>query len=159
MAVLGPDASGNQIAGNLIGTNSAGASNLGNALDGVIVNDAAGNTIGGARRPARNVISGNGGNGINILNITGPDGISILGNFIGTDPTGSKALGNGLDGVLLNGVTGTVIAGSALPNLISGNAGNGIHSIGSSARLGHPGQPDRHRSRGHGQPRQWQPGH
>ena len=43
-----------------------------------------------------------------------------------------QALGNRLDGVLLNGVTGTVIAGSALPNLISGNAGSGIHSIGSS---------------------------
>ena len=31
-------------------------------------------------------------------------------------------------------MTGTVIAGSALPNVISGNAGSGIHSIGSSGQ-------------------------
>ena len=38
MLVLGSNATGNRIAGNLIGTNSAGASTLGNVLDGLIVN-------------------------------------------------------------------------------------------------------------------------
>jgi titin len=131
--VLGSNATGNRIAGNLIGTNTAGASGLGNALDGLIVNAAAANTIGGPAAGSRNVISGNGGNGINILNIAGQDGIVIIGNFIGTDPSGARVVGNGLDGILLNGVNGTLIAGSALPNLVSGNRGSGIHSIGASS--------------------------
>ena len=80
----------------------------------------------------RNVISGNGGNGIDVLNIVGADGVVILGNFIGTNPSGLGRLGNGLAGVLLNGVSGTVIAGAALPNLISGNGGNGIYVRGPS---------------------------
>ena len=35
--ILGSTATGNRIAGNLIGTNSAGAANLGNALDGLVL--------------------------------------------------------------------------------------------------------------------------
>jgi titin len=131
--LLGTTATGNRIAGNLIGTNSAGAANLGNALDGLVLSAAPGNTIGGLAAADRNVISGNGGNGINVLNIAGADGVVILGNFIGTNPSGLGRLGNNLAGVLLNGVSGTVIAGGALPNLISGNGGNGIYLLGSSA--------------------------
>ena len=130
--LLGITATGNQVAGNLIGTNPAGAANLGNALDGLVLSAAPGNTIGGLVAADRNVISGNGGNGIDVLNIVGADGVVILGNFIGTNPSGLGPLGNGLAGVLLNGVSGTVIAGAALPNLISGNGGNGIYLLGSS---------------------------
>ena len=131
--LLGTTATGNRIAGNLIGTNSAGAANLGNALDGLVLSAAPGNTIGGLVAADRNVISGNGGNGIEVLNIVGADGVVILGNFIGTNPSGLGPLGNGMAGVLLNGVSGTVIAGAALPNLISGNGGNGIYLLGSGA--------------------------
>ena len=131
--LLGATATGNRIAGNLIGTNSAGAANLGNALDGLVLSAAPGNIIGGLVAADRNVISGNGGNGIDVLNIVGADGVVILGNFIGTNPSGLGPLGNGMAGVLLNGVSGTVIAGAALPNLISGNGGNGIYLLGSSA--------------------------
>ena len=131
--LLGTTATGNQIAGNLIGTNSAGAANLGNALDGLIVSAAPFNTIGGPAAADRNVISANGGNGINVLNIVGADGVVILGNFIGTNPSGLGPLGNGMAGVLLNGVSGTVISGAVSPNLISGNAGNGIYLLGSSS--------------------------
>jgi hypothetical protein len=133
--LLGSRATGNRVAGNLIGTNSEGATGLGNALDGLIINAAPQNTVGGLTPSSRNVISANGGSGINVLNISGADGISILGNFIGTDPAGHSRLGNALDGVLLNGVAGTLIAGSAFPNLISGNAGSGIHLLGSADRV------------------------
>ncbi len=143
--MLGTTATGNRVAGNLIGTNPAGAANLGNALDGLVVNAAPGNTIGGHRRRRRNVISGNGGNGIDVLNIAGAGrhrhSRQLHRHRI---HPASGRLGNGLDGVLLNGVSGTVIAGAALPNLISGNAGNGIHVLGPSGRDRHPGQPDRH---------------
>ena len=110
--MLGTTATGNRIAGNLIGTNSAGAANLGNALDGLVLTPPPGNTIGGLVAADRNVISGNGGNGIDVLNIVGADGVVILGNFIGTNPSGLGRLGNGMAGVLLNGVSGTVIAGA-----------------------------------------------
>src|SRR5262249_50687344 len=117
--VLGGTATENRIAGNWIGTNPEGATSLGNALDGVVLNAAPDNTIGGFTPTAHNVISANAGNGINVLNIAGLGGIAILGNFVGTDPTGQHSLGNGLDGVVLNGVQGTVIAAAAVPNLIS----------------------------------------
>ncbi len=131
--LLGTTATGNRIAGNFIGTNAAGSANLGNALDGLVLNDAPGNTIGGTLAAERNVISANGGNGINVANITGADGVAILGNDIGTNPAGTAALGNGLAGVLLNGVSGTIISGVAQPNLISGNASNGIYLLGAGS--------------------------
>jgi parallel beta-helix repeat protein len=86
-----------------------------------------------------NVISGNGGNGIN-LHKAGYNQISM--NYIGTDATGLVDLGNGLNGVLLtSGSTGNMIGGEAtggnapttevfaVPpqgNLISGNNANGV---------------------------------
>ena len=131
--LLGTTATGNRIAGNFIGTNAAGSANLGNAVDGLILNEVPGNTIGGPLAADRNVISGNGGNGINVANIAGPDGVAILGNDIGTNPSGTAAQGNGMAGVLLNGVSGTIISGVAQPNVISGNAGNGIYLVGAGA--------------------------
>lgn len=130
--VLGGAAAGNRIAGNLVGTNLLGASGLGNALDGVVVNAAPGNIVGGLTAASHNVISGNGGNGVNALNVLGTGGIAILGNYVGTDPTGRRSLGNGLDGILLNTVVGARIANGGVRNLISGNAGAGIHVLGSS---------------------------
>ena len=115
--LLGTTATGNRIAGNFIGTNPAGAANLGNALDGVVLSEAPGNTIGGLVAADRNVISGNGGNGVNVANISGADGVAILGNDIGTTPSGLGSLGNAMAGVLLNGVSGTIIsAGAAQPD-------------------------------------------
>jgi len=123
--LLGTTAAGNRSAGNLIGTNPGGAANLGNALDGLVLSAAPGNTMGGSTASA--------GNGIDVLNIVGTDGVVNLGNFIGTNPSGLGGLGNGMAGVLLSAVSGTVIAGAALPNLISGNGGNGIYLLGASA--------------------------
>src|SRR5204863_8062625 len=50
------------------------------------------------------------------------------GNYIGTDATGTKAVPNAADGVLLGGNSGAVIGGSVAGtgNVISGNNGNGI---------------------------------
>ena len=50
---------GNVVAGNLIGTMSDGVTVLGNAVDGVVIDNAPGNTIGGTASGAGNVISGN----------------------------------------------------------------------------------------------------
>jgi len=54
-------------------------------------------------------------------------GVTIEGCYVGTDPTGTTAKPNGLDGILLaNGATGAVIQG----NLLSGNNSGGIRLFG-----------------------------
>ena len=117
------------IRGNIIGLNAAGTSALPNALNGVVVEDGAhGNTIGGTTAADRNTISGNLQNGVSISGV-GTTGNAILGNFIGTDVTGTLDLGNTLNGVLATGgatdnVIGGTVAGAR--NVISGNDGDGI---------------------------------
>lgn len=54
---------------------------------------------------------------------------TIEGNFVGTDPSGTKALGNTYDGIgITNDPTHVTIGGSspAARNLVSGNGGSGI---------------------------------
>ncbi len=69
-----------------------------------------------------NVISGNSGDGVNIHS-ENLGAVFVTTNMIGTDTTGSIAIGNGGAGVNLNGNTfGNVISG----NVISGNIGNGV---------------------------------
>ena len=125
--------SGNVVEGNLIGTAADGITRLGNRVDGVFVSDAPGNTIGGTAAGARNVISGNGSNGIRIL---GPSAsTSVLGDYIGVDATGLAALANSQSGVDLEGATG-VIVGSPVGlgrNVISGNGSSGITIGGGSS--------------------------
>ena len=62
----GPSATGNQIHGNHIGTNVAGTGAAANGSGVCISQGASGNTIGGDTPAERNVISGNGGFGINV---------------------------------------------------------------------------------------------
>ncbi len=52
-------ATGNQVQGNLIGTDVTGTLDLGNSLDGVFINGASGNTIGGTAGGAGNMIAFN----------------------------------------------------------------------------------------------------
>lgn len=54
-----------------------------------------------------NVISANGQNGV--LVSAGSDANTIAGNFIGTDATGTTAMGNALDGIRVDGAHDTVI--------------------------------------------------
>jgi parallel beta-helix repeat protein len=121
--------SANLVQGNLIGTGVNGTEALPNANNGVHIFDASNNMIGGTGLNARNVISGNGFNGVDLQNsMSGADGNMIQGNFIGTDISGTLNLGNGQNGVLLDGCTDTQVGGStaAARNLISGNDRSGI---------------------------------
>jgi parallel beta-helix repeat protein len=125
--LLEPAANGNVIQGNLIGTDATGTKPLANLVG--IDDRGFGNTIGGAEPGAGNVISGNQEYG---LLLQGTGGNIVQGNFIGTDRTGTVALGNGIFTSLNDGVyvtePGDVIGGS-LPgegNVISANGGNGI---------------------------------
>ena len=120
-------AAGNLVQGNYIGTNAAGTEAVPNAWDGIAIASAPNNVIGGTVAGARNVVSGNLDNGIDIRN--GSTGNTILGNYIGTDVTGAAALGNEDYGVHVTGNTfGTTVGGVAAgaENVISANVLGGI---------------------------------
>jgi titin len=114
------DGGGNLVEGNLIGTDVTGTVGLGNGGDGVTV-FAAGNTVGGTVAGAGNVIAGNAGHGVALV----AGGAVVVGNWIGTDVTGTARLGNGGDGVLAF-AGGNTIAG----NVIGANGGSGVALFG-----------------------------
>ncbi|WP_406695704.1 Calx-beta domain-containing protein [Singulisphaera sp. Ch08] len=133
----GPGATGTQIRGNIIGLNPGGGSDFGNTLDGIHVEDAANNLIGGTNPGDRNTISGN-NNGIVILNTGtfGPGaaaGNIIQGNFIGTGTDGVSDLGNAVDGIILRNAPRNTIGGD-----VSG-AGNVIAGDNRGVRISGPG--------------------
>jgi len=117
---------GNAVRGNYVGTDPTGASVLTtpspNALNGGIgvIYGATNTVIGGTTPEARNVISGSSSYGIELLLTTG---VVIEGNYIGTNATGTAALGNFSDGIRV-GITSSVTIGGTSPgagNVISGN--------------------------------------
>ena len=135
IAIAGPNAMGNVVRGNLVGTDATGTQALGNGLNGVYLQGAPGNTIGGETlvgiASPRNVIAANGQAGVKIEGAGAGDN-KVLGNFIGLNAAGTTALGNGSDGIVVQDALGATIGGSAaragaLPgNVISGNRGNGV---------------------------------
>src|SRR5262249_10329399 len=119
---------GIQIQGNKIGTNAAGTADLPNEGNGVNILGGATNVqIGGVNPGEGNLISGNFQSGVFISDKTTSQ-VSLLGNLIGTDVTGTHALGNGTDGVDVEGGATQVVIGEsgAGRNVISGNALNGV---------------------------------
>jgi hypothetical protein len=123
--------SGNMIQGNYIGTNAAGTAIL--STNGSFTIEFASNTtIGGTSAGARNIISGNQSG----IYLASTNSTLIQGNYIGTDATGTIALGNTQDGVRLFNSSGNTIGGSAAGarNLIAGNANHfGIELDGDSS--------------------------
>jgi titin len=118
-------ASNNLVEGNYIGTDVTGTKPLGNGLRGIMVLDSANNVIGGTSAGAGNLISGNVWSGIRIDTSTGT---LVEGNFLGTDVSGTKALGNGLNGVHIYAGSDNIIGGTSgqARNIISGNAASGV---------------------------------
>jgi len=130
IVLFGAGATGNQIQGNFIGTDISGTLAKGNNQEGIEIQDASGNTIGGTAAGARNIISANGSDGMEIDN---GDNNIIQGNYIGTDVSGTLMLGNVRDGIDINenlgqGATGNLIGGTdpSAANLIAGNGMYGI---------------------------------
>src|SRR6266567_6694628 len=114
--------SGLVVQGCYIGTNATGTAAAPNGAGGIRVN-VSGVTIGGTSATARNVISGNTGDGIDIVS----GGATVQGNFIGTNAAGTAALPNSGSGILISGGSGTI--GGTTPgagNVISGNSFEGI---------------------------------
>ena len=84
--------------GDLIGLGADGMTTMGNAQSGVFV-QASGVRVGGATPGARNIISGNGLFGVYINDQPSTQN-QIVGNFIGTDQSGTTAMANTAGGVL-----------------------------------------------------------
>ena len=129
--VLGAGASGNVVAGNAIGTDLGGTLPLPNAFDGVFLNGAPGNTIGGTSAGAANQISANGYSGVEVRG-QGASGNSVQGNVIGSAPGGPATLGNRFYGVLVDGASNTTIGGTAPgeANVLTNNGADGVRVIG-----------------------------
>jgi RHS repeat-associated protein/CSLREA domain-containing protein len=122
--------SGNQIQGNYIGITLDGSEALGN-YRGVFIDNSPDNTIGGTQAGAGNVISASDQYGV-YLNGSGASGNLVQGNYIGTDASGTIALGNTNRGVHIQGAINNTIGGSApgAGNLISGNGQYGVYIYG-----------------------------
>lgn len=137
--ILAEGGTSNTIAGNLIGTDVTGhhaiaAETSSHSLlatdgtDGIFISGGTGLMIG--LPDDGNLISGNPTYGISLYKING--GVTIEGNYIGTDITGTKAIPNG-SGIHLDLVKNVVIGSTAAgavetgaANVISGNTQDGI---------------------------------
>lgn len=138
---------GNRVQGNYIGTDKLGTARLAGLLSnnfGVAIRrGASNNVIGGADADdgeaddvvrARNIISGNLEAGV-LVRDAGTDGNRILGNYIGTDVSGTSRLADdssNLFGIVIRGgATFNTIGGTAdgARNVISGNHANGVHIL------------------------------
>ncbi|MBN2392719.1 MAG: VCBS repeat-containing protein [Anaerolineae bacterium] len=124
--VLGSDATYNRVVGNLIGTNIHGTGRITGSNIGVCIwNRASYNHVGGDQPGERNLISGHEGNGIQ-FGSTGTVSNVVIGNYIGTNISGTVALPNVQVGVAILGGASHNIVGGDTPeerNLISGNGG------------------------------------
>lgn len=130
--------SGNvSIYGNYIGTDKDGASDLGNSLAGVRVIYNGNVKIGGTvvlnevSFNAGNLISGNGGNGIDVSTLSNLP-VTIRRNRIGTNIGGTSAIPNTENGIRISN-NGSIIGSeinSVDGNIISGNGEDGIHLSG-----------------------------
>ncbi len=130
--IAGSGVMNNLVAGNFIGTTATGTSAIANTFDGIhIRSGASANTIGGTTAGASNVVSGNGNDGVEIVN-SGTMKNLVLGNFIGTNSSGTKAIANTFDGIHIStGASANSIGGTAIGtgNVISGNSNDGIEII------------------------------
>ena len=134
------ESGGNTIRNCYIGTDATGTVALGNTFDGMRLNMAPNNTIGGITAGERNVISGNGRLGVYIINNTGATAIGskVIGNYIGRNATDTADLGNGSSGVSIEGAANNIIGGTSAAerNVISGNGNNGVTIFGGAPTSG-----------------------
>ena len=126
----GPD--GFLIQGNLVGTDVTGTLRLDNSGQGIVFLRASNVTIGGTSAGARNVVSGNSANGLEIDGNPSTN-VVVAGNYIGVDVTGAAPLGNSVWGISLD--SNHVTIGGSAPgagNVISANGSIGL-VLGSSS--------------------------
>jgi len=113
LEIAGGTASGNLVQGNLIGTNAGGTRAIPNGLDGITINNAPNNSIGGTTAGAGNLISGNGSVGIQLFGTLTQRNV-IEGNALGLDSAGRPTLPNRAGGIFVNtGLLTNQVGGTA----------------------------------------------
>ncbi|HMP90838.1 MAG TPA: hypothetical protein PJ991_11600 [Kiritimatiellia bacterium] len=119
------------IQGNYIGVNGSGTAAITNNGMGVTIR-APGVLLGGSTTNARNIISGNEVNGVEV--ITGAHGTVVQGNNIGVDVTGMLAISNRQYGIIVNNSDNVIIGGlGAARNVISASRLTGLVVSGTSS--------------------------
>ena len=121
----------NVLNGNFIGTVANGNSALGNGRDGVHILGADNNSLIGCEFENNpfvyyNVVSGNAWNG---LHITNSDNTVVQANFFGAGANNASLVGNGYNGILVNGNSKGTVVGGVIPlgNVSAANGQNGIY--------------------------------
>src|SRR6202011_605923 len=109
---------GDFIQGNYVGTNVAGTAAQPNAGNGIQIIATPNNIVGGTASSMRNLISGNSGEGVRIDGTLATWNM-VQGNYIGTDASGSAAIGNHLSGIYIRRAPGNSVIG----NVVSANLG------------------------------------
>jgi hypothetical protein len=122
----------NTIQGNLIGTDPSGMLRVPNVDDGIGLDNGVCDTlVGGAIPAARNVISANFNDGIDVSR-PGSNGNVVQGNLIGLTADSRAALGNGQHGVHIRF---KAQRNSVVGNVISANAQSGLRLMGNLTDL------------------------
>jgi CSLREA domain-containing protein len=114
------------VQGNHIGANASGSAAIGLGSTGINANNAPGIIIGGATPGAGNIVSGN---DVGIRVGSQATGVVIQGNRIGTDASGTQAVPNVGNGILISTVGVNSTIGGTNPgesNTIAYNCGQGI---------------------------------
>lgn len=127
IVISGTSSSSNFIINNFIGINKNGSDTLPNE-SGIIFNTSPNNTIGGNSANKRNIISGNYSAAI-VLNGTGANTNTVIGNYIGTDSTGTIAMSNAYGIIIKMDADRNTIGGSTVSerNIISANLEIGVY--------------------------------
>lgn len=128
--LMNDGAADNFLSGNYIGTDAAGTAPLGNAGDGVVIENANRNALIGCtfyQDPFvyYNVVGGNAGHGVRVRNA---NQVTIQANFLGMGADNATSVPNAGNGLLVEGASRDTQVGGVIPlgNVISGNALNGI---------------------------------
>jgi hypothetical protein len=125
IAFSATDGTGDVVNGNIVGLDAAGTTALNDFQDGGVASNASNITVGSTAAGAGNVISGNAAG----VSLKFGSGSVVEGNYVGTDITGTHAVGNRSYGVVLSdGASGNIVGGTttAARNVISGNTTDGI---------------------------------
>jgi len=139
--ISGAPATGNVVTGNFIGTTASGNAPLPNRADGIFIDDAPGNRIGGSGPGEGNLIGANGLRGI-YVDGTGSTGNIVTGNRIGLGSDGVTPLGNVMAGIEIGagasrnrvGTDGDGLGDAQEGSRIANNGGAGVSVVGDTSR-------------------------
>ena len=128
--------SNNVVAGNFLGTDSSGTTGIGDSVagvasNGVLIENGSYNLIGGSDADSRNIISGN--TSSTSVTVYGADvrlwnaaDNTVVGNYIGTDASGTQAIAGTQAGVGVFLAYGTNQSNTIQQNVVSGHPITGV---------------------------------